>query len=82
MHGLNPLRILESSGDIVRLRDRWKYGGEAISWVEFNDDTFRSSLHVRGGGGGWGGMMGKGLGVWLGEEGEGVGPNKPTEGDG
>ena len=25
--------------------------------------------------------MGKGLGVWLGEEGEGVGPNRPTEGD-
>ena len=28
---------------------------------------------------GWG--MGKGSGVWQGEEGEGVGPNMPIEGD-
>ena len=25
--------------------------------------------------------MGKGSGVWLGKEGEGVGPNRPAEGD-
>ena len=28
-----------------------------------------------------GGRMGKGSGVWLGGEGEGVGPNMPTKGD-
>ena len=26
-------------------KDRWKYGGEAISRVRFDDDTFRSGLH-------------------------------------
>ena len=45
LHGLNPLRILESLGNGVGFRDRWKDGNEAISWVEFDDDTFRSSLH-------------------------------------
>ena len=36
--GLNPLRILESSSDSAVFRDRWKYGGEVISRVGFNDD--------------------------------------------
>ena len=45
LHGLNPLRILESSGDSARFRNRWKYDSEAISRVGFNDGTFRSSLH-------------------------------------
>ena len=44
-HGLNPLRILESLGDHVGFKDRWKDSGEAISQVGFDDDTFRSSLH-------------------------------------
>ena len=44
LHGLNPLRILESSGDSVKLRDRW-IGGDTISRVRFDDDTFRSGLH-------------------------------------
>ena len=43
LHGLNPLQILESSSDSAGFRDRWKYGGEAISRVGFDDDTFRSS---------------------------------------
>ena len=45
LYGLNPLRILESLGDNARFRDRWKYCVEAISWVGFDDDTFRSGLH-------------------------------------
>ena len=32
-HNLNPLRILESSGDSVGFRESGKYGGEAISQV-------------------------------------------------
>ena len=44
LHGLNPLRILESSGDSARFRDRWKEGGEAISRVG-DVGTFRSGLH-------------------------------------
>ena len=31
LHGLNPLRILESLGDDTVFRDKWKDGGEAIS---------------------------------------------------
>ena len=45
LHGLNPLQILESSVDNARFRDRWKYGGEAISRVEFDNGTFRFGLH-------------------------------------
>ena len=45
LHDLNPLQILESSGDSVRFRDRLKYCGEAISRVGFDDDTFRSGLY-------------------------------------
>ena len=45
LHGLNPLRILESLGNNAVFRDRWKYGGEAISRVGFDDGTFRSGLH-------------------------------------
>ena len=45
LHGLNPLRILESSGDNAGFKDRWKYSGEAISRVEFDNGTFRFSLH-------------------------------------
>ena len=33
LHGLNPLQILESLGDIARFRDRWKDSGKAISRV-------------------------------------------------
>ena len=45
LRGLNPLWNLESSGDNVGFIDRWKYGGEAISRVGFNDDAFRLGLH-------------------------------------
>ena len=47
LHGLNPLQILESLGDSTgtEIRDRWKDRGEAISWVGFDDVTFRSGLH-------------------------------------
>ena len=45
LHGLSPLRILESLGDSVGFRDRWKDNGEAIFLVGFDDGTFRSSLH-------------------------------------
>ena len=45
LHGLNPLRILESLCDSAWFRDRWKDGGEAISRVAFNGGTFRSCLH-------------------------------------
>ena len=45
LHGLNPLQILESSGDSAGFKDRWKNSGEAISWAGFNDGTFRSGLH-------------------------------------
>ena len=45
LHGLNPLRILESLDDSARFRDRWKKGDEVISRVGFDDGTFRSSLH-------------------------------------
>ena len=45
LHGLNPLRILESSGNNTGFRDRWKDGGEAISQVGFDDGTFRLCLH-------------------------------------
>ena len=31
LHDLNPLQILESSGDNAGFKDRWKDGGEAIS---------------------------------------------------
>ena len=78
LHGLNPLRILESSCDSSRSIDRRKYNGDAISRVGFDDGTFRSHLYgivVY-----WG--MGKGSRVWKGEEGEGVRPNRPTKGDG
>ena len=74
VHDLNPLQILESSSDSAGFRDRWKDSGETISRVGFDDDTFR--LGLLGGGG-----MGKGSGVWLGGEGEGARPNKPTKGD-
>ena len=50
LHELNPLQILESTGNTARFRDRWKDGGEAISRVGFDDGTFRSGLH---------GMMGE-----------------------
>ena len=35
LHSLNPLRIMESSGNSVGFKERGKYGGEAISqlWV-------------------------------------------------
>ena len=45
LHGLNPLQILEISGDSVGFRDRWKDDGEAISRVGFDDGTFRFGLH-------------------------------------
>ena len=45
LDGLNPLRILESFGDSVGFKDRWKYSGETISLVGFDDGTFRSGLH-------------------------------------
>ena len=45
LHGLNPIRILESSGDTAGFRDRWKDDDEAISRVGFDDDTFRLGLH-------------------------------------
>ena len=45
LHGLNPLRILESLGDTAGFRDRWKEGGESISLVGFDDGTFRSGLY-------------------------------------
>ena len=45
LHGLDPLRILESSGDNAGFRDRWKDDGEAITRVGFDDGTFRSGLH-------------------------------------
>ena len=45
LHSLNPLRILESSGDCVGFRDRGRYGGEAISRVGFGDGNFRAGLH-------------------------------------
>ena len=45
LHGLNPLRILESLVDSARFRDRWKDDGEAISRVGFDDGSFRSGLH-------------------------------------
>ena len=46
LHGLNPLWILESSGDSSRFRDRIKKnGGDAISRVGFDDVTFRSCFH-------------------------------------
>ena len=57
-YSLNPLGILESSGDSAGFSDRWNDGGEAISWVGFEDDIFKAGLHgmkVKGGGGGGGG---------------------------
>ena len=45
LHGLNLLQILESSGDSVGFKDKWKDGDEAITRVGFDDDTFRSGLH-------------------------------------
>ena len=45
LHALNPLRILESSGDNAGFKDRWKDNGEAISQVGFDDVTFRLVLH-------------------------------------
>ena len=45
LHSLNPLWILESSGDNAGFSDRGKYGGEAISWVGFGDGNFRAGLH-------------------------------------
>ena len=45
LHGLKPLRILESSGYSAGFRDMWKDGGEAISRIGFDDDTFGSGLH-------------------------------------
>ena len=66
---------MESSSYSVGFREKGKYGGEAISRVGFDDDILRAGLH-----GGEG--MGKGLGGCLGEGGEGVRPNRPTDGDG
>ena len=40
LHDLNPLQLLESLSDSVGFRDRWKYSGEAISRVGFDNDTF------------------------------------------
>ena len=45
LHFLNPLGILESSGNSARFSDNWNYGGEAIFWVGFDDGMFRASLH-------------------------------------
>ena len=45
LHSLNPLRILESSGNSVGFREKGKYGGEAISRVGFSDGIFREGLH-------------------------------------
>ena len=45
LHSLNPLRILESSGDNAGFRERGKYGGEIISRVGFGDGIFRTSLY-------------------------------------
>ena len=45
LRGLNPLRILESSGDSAKFRDRWKVSGEAISRVGFDDGIFRTGLN-------------------------------------
>ena len=45
LYGLNPLQILESSSNSAGFRDRWKYSGEAIYCVGFDDNTFRSGLH-------------------------------------
>ena len=44
MNSLNTLWIVESSGDNAGFRESGKYGGEAISWVGFGNDTFRSSF--------------------------------------
>ena len=45
LHSLNPIRILDSSDNSVRFRERRKYGGEAISRVGFSNGVFRASLH-------------------------------------
>ena len=45
LHDMYPLRILESLGDSIGFEDRWKYSGETISRVGFEDGTFRSGLH-------------------------------------
>ena len=42
---MNPLGILQSSGDSAGFSDRWNDGGEAISWVGFEDDIFKAGLH-------------------------------------
>ena len=49
--------LQESSGNSVGFKDRWKYDGEAISRVGFDDDTFRTGFAWEGGlmGGGGGG---------------------------
>ena len=44
LHGLNPLRVLESSSDSAGFKDGWKDGGEAISRVGFDDGTFKSGF--------------------------------------
>ena len=45
LHGLNPLRILESLGGSTGFKYRWKDDREAISRVGFDDGTFRLGLH-------------------------------------
>ena len=45
LHSINSLRILESSEDNARFRERGKYGGETISRVGFGVDIFRVGLH-------------------------------------
>ena len=45
LHRLNPLEILESFSDSAGFSDSWKYGGEAIFQVGFDDGIFRASLH-------------------------------------
>ena len=45
MHCLNPLGILESSGDSAGFSDRCNEGGEAIFRVGFEDGIFKAGLH-------------------------------------
>ena len=42
---MNPLGILESSGNNAGCSDRWNDSGEAIFRVGFEDDSFKAGLH-------------------------------------
>ena len=45
LYSLNPLQILESSGDSAGFKESGKYGDNAISRVGFGDAIFRAGLH-------------------------------------